>query len=170
MEPRLAPRTGFNTCHCVWSHIGASGARGDSPWVCVSVLRWPFCGLPLLPLHFISPTRRIVSRARHSILNSLSIHPSQSSLFRPRATRDLLSNRIAFGQTRVSPPLARRTSYPTPARWLHGILPSGEAYPSHAIFWCGRARAGKRKKQNGVGCCADWITTVGRFHCFAWVW
>lgn len=40
------------------SHIRASSARGNFP-MDLSVLRWPFCGLPPLPLHYSDPTCRI---------------------------------------------------------------------------------------------------------------
>lgn len=91
--------------------------------------------------------RHIVSR---EILNSLSIHLSRSLLFRPRATRDLLSKRIAFAWTRVGTLPVDIFSHT--GALAHGFPPSGEVYPSHAIFWCGsRERAGGRGMESAAG-------------------
>lgn len=95
------------------SHISASSARGNFS-MDLSVLRWPFCGLFL----YSDPTYRITRDTQFPI-NSLVT----KLIFRQRAIRDLLSNRIVFVWARV---VCQSTSSPTPARWLKGFRQVGK--------------------------------------------
>jgi hypothetical protein len=89
-EPRCGPRTGITICHCVESYSCLERPRKfPHGSVCAPLaILWAYpVGTPLL-------RPDISYHERHSIL--FQIHLSRSLLFTPRATRNLLSNRIAF--------------------------------------------------------------------------
>jgi hypothetical protein len=106
------------------------------------VLRRPFRG-PLLLL-LCSDASCFITRDTQFL--TVSIHPSRSLLFRPRATRDLYQ---------IASHLSRQGLHPLPVDLfshtgaLAGILPQ-----SHAVFLCGRVcgcRGARGKRKNWVG-------------------
>ena len=128
----------------------------------LSVLRWPFCGLPLLPLHSSDPTYRIHARDTQ-VPYQFTCH--EAYRFRLRATRDLLSNRIAFVWARVETPCPSTPSpIPTPARWPTGILPSGEVCRVMRYFGAAAERAWGRDRMGSAAALIG-LQPCDSFHC-----